>query len=441
MYPFLRIVRRCGLRDVWIRNIFLPKEVGFLFAGIKRMVSSTARSMRSLAPETTLLYAKQWAAAAGISEVREITDLDILGVPVYVSVRPQARGEAFTFGKGLRSVDAEVGAYMEALEFFFAEPGIGRVSTSWGCARDVAGQEHADDAILDFVPLLQREIDLDGSLLLASVRNLESGDECVIPAELIYYPAPDVGQSLFGSSTNGLASGNSLLEASIQALLELIERDIWSFEFVRGASKLVEAASLPDDVREIVERAERNGLQLKVRTIPNDYGMPFFAAFVFNLNNPSRKAFNGGWACDLDRDRALVRAVTEAAQSRVAFIHGGRKVPKSRAAGSGLDAQQREAKLVRQHMLGVSDSRKQTLLTDIPDLAVASTLQQKLDAVIERLRRVLQEPIYRVVFTPPESPLQVVRVVVPLLENLKETRVRVGRRLKATIDALGAQAA
>src|SRR5437879_2990778 len=335
------------------------------------MVSSPARSMRSLAPETTLLHAKEWAATAGIGEVRDITDLDILGVPVYISVRPEALGEAFTFGKGLRRLDAEVGAYMEALECFFAEPGIGRVSTRWGSARDVAGQERGEDAILDFVPLFQREVDLDGSLLLASVRDLESGDECAIPAELIYYPAPDVGQSLFGSSTNGLASGNSLLEASIQALLELIERDIWSFEFVRCASKLVEAASLPDDVREIVERAERNGLQLKVRTIPNDYGMPFFATFVFDLNNPSRKTFNGGWACDLGRDRALVRSVTEAAQSRVAFIHGGRKIPTSRAAGFALDAQQREAKLLRQHMLGVSDPRQQTLLTDIPDLAVA----------------------------------------------------------------------
>jgi ribosomal protein S12 methylthiotransferase accessory factor len=397
--------------------------------------------MRSLAPETTLLYAKQWAATAGISEVRDITDLDILGVPVYVSVRPQARGEPFTFGKGLRRVDAEVGAYMEALEFFFAEPGIGGVSTRWGSARDVAGQQRADDAILDFVPLLGREVDLDGSLLLASARDLETGDECAIPAELIYYPAPDVGQSIFGSSTNGLASGNTVVEASIQALLELIERDIWSFEFVHCASKLVEASSLPDDVREIVERAERNGLQLKVRTIPNDYGMPFFAAFVFDLNNPSRKTFNGGWACDLDRDRALVRAVAEAAQSRLAFIHGGRKVRTSRAAGFALDAQQQEAKLVQQHMLGVSDPRQQMLLSDIRDLAVEGTLQQKLDAVIERLRRVLQEPIYRVVFTPSESPLQVVRLVVPLLENLKETRVRLGRRLKATIDACDAQAA
>jgi len=399
------------------------------------MVSSTARSMRGIAPETTLMHAKQLVSTAGIDEVRELTDLDVLGVPVFVSVRKRARAEVFTFGKGLRRVDAEVGAYMEALEFFFAEPGIGRVSTCWGSARDVCSPVSVEDAILDFVPLLQREVDLDAPLLLASVRDLESSAESVIPAELIFYPAPDVGQSIFGSSTNGVASGNSLEEASIQALLELIERDIWSFEFVRGASKLVDPASLPDAVREIAERAERNGLQLKVRTVPNDYGMPFFAAFVFDLNNPSRKTFNGGWACDLDRDRALVRAVTEAAQSRVAFIHGGRKVPTTVPAAISFEEQAGEAKLVRQHMAGVSDARQQILLTDIPDLAVEGTLQEKLSAVIERLRRVLTVPIYRVAFTSTESPLQVVRLVVPLLENFKETRMRLGRRLKAALEA------
>jgi len=394
-------------------------------------------SMRSLVPETTLAYAREWATTAGISEVRDITDLDVLGVPVFVSVRPQARGEAFTFGKGLRRVDAEVGAYMEALEFFFAEPGIGAVKTRWGSARDVTGAERANDAILDFAPLLQREIDLDAPLLLASACDLETGDECILPAELVYYPAPDVGESLFGSSTNGLASGNSVLEGSIQALLELIERDIWSFEFVRSSSKLVDPASLPDDVHEIVERAERNGLQLKVRSIPNEYGLPFFAAFVFEPNNPSRKTFNGGWACDLERDKALVRAVTEAAQSRVAFIHGGRRVPTSRVVSSTSN----EEKLVRQHIQGVSDSRQQTSLAEIPDVAVAGRLEQKLDAVIARLRHVVRAPICRVVFTPPDSPLQVVRLVIPFLENLKENRVRVGRRLKAAMDSLGTQAA
>lgn len=393
--------------------------------------------MRSLAPETTLLYARRLAAAAGISEVSDITGLDVLGVPVYVSVRPDARGESFTFGKGLHPIQAEVGAYMEALEFFFAEPGNSHVPTSWGSANDVSGAEQASDAILDFAPLLHREVDLDASLLLAEVQDLETGDNCTIPAELIFYPASDVGQSIFGSSTNGLASGNSVIEATIQALLELIERDIWSFELVRSSSRLIDPASLPDNVREIVERAEQNGLSLKVRTVSNDYGLPFFAAFVFDVNNPSRKTFNGGWACDVDRDIALVRAVTEAAQSRVAFIHGGRKVPASQIADSTPD----ETRLVRQHMQGVSDSRRKTSLSEVASLAFADTLEQQLDLLISRLRRVVDAPIYRVVLTPADSPLQVVRLVVPLLENFKESRVRVGRRLKASIDALGARAA
>jgi ribosomal protein S12 methylthiotransferase accessory factor len=397
--------------------------------------------MRGLSAGTTLLYAKQLAEAAGISEVRNVTNLDVLDVPVFVSVRPEARGDVFTFGKGLRAIDAEVGAYMEALEFYFAEPGVGRVSDHWGCARDVAGAELANDAILDFPPLLQRQVVLDGPLLLASAHNLESGDECSIPAELVYYPAPEIGQSLFGSSTNGLASGNSVLEATIQALLELIERDVWSFELVHSTSHLVQPESLTDEVREIIERAGRNGLELKVRSIPNDYGMPFFAAFLFDPKNPSRKTFNGGWSCDLDRDRALVKAVTEAAQSRVAFIHGGRKVPSLQSTDSSSNDDQGEAKLVQQHIQGVSDSRRTTLLSDIPDLAIDDPLEQILEVVISRLRRVVQSPIYRVIFTPGDLPLQVVRLVVPLLENLKPNKVRLGRRLKASIDALGARAA
>jgi ribosomal protein S12 methylthiotransferase accessory factor len=388
--------------------------------------------MRLVTPETTLLHARQLAATAGISEVRNITDLDGLGVPVFVSVRPDARGETFAFGKGLRAVDAEVGAYMEALEFYYSEPGVGPVATRWGTAREVSG---GGDAILDFALLLQRGVELDGPLLLASALNLENGEEATIPAELVHYPATEVGQSLFGSSTTGLASGNSVLEASIQALLELIERDIWSFEFVRSSSRLVEPASLPDNVREIVERAEQNGLRLKVRCIPNDYGLPFFAVFLFDPNNPSRRTFNGGWACDLDRNRALVRAVTEAAQARVGLIHGGRKISTLRRAGAD------EAQLVQQHIAGVSDPQQQVTFDEVADVAGDGSLQQQLDEVIARLRRVVQAPIYRVVFTPSESPLQVVRLVVPLLESLKENKVRVGRRLKSAIEAMGARAA
>ena len=142
---------------------------------------------------------------------------------------------------------------------------------------------------------LHKRAALDAPILLASARDIETADDRAVPAELIYYPAPHVGQSLFGSSTSGLASGNSLIEATYYALAELVERDVWSFEIVRHHSMLVAGTSLPDEVRDIVERAERKGLRLIVRTVPNDYAVPFFAAFLFDPQRPCRRFFNGGW--------------------------------------------------------------------------------------------------------------------------------------------------
>ena len=383
-------------------------------------------------------FAKQWAGPAGIAEVSDITHLDPLGVPTFVSVRPQAWADVFTFGKGKDAVEAQVAAYMEAIEYFFAEPGVGNVGTHWGTPRDVTGAatgERAVDAILDYAPILHKRAALDAPILLASARDIETADDRTVPAELIYYPAPHVGQSLFGSSTNGLASGNSILEATYHALAELVERDVWSFEVVRHHSMLVAGTSLPDEARDIVERAERKGLRLIVRTVPNDYGVPFFAAFLFDPQRPCRRFFNGGWGCDLDRSIALMRAVTEAVQSRLAFLHGGRKVPRTAALPWPAGHTEDEARLVARHILGVCDASSVTSYDDVPVISVPRPLEQRLDLLITRLRRVVAAPICRCVLTPPDAPLHVVRLVVPLLESFKETRVRVGRRLKSAIDA------
>lgn len=373
---------------------------------------------------------------AGIREVREITGADSLGVSVFVSVRPMALGESFTFGKGLDPLDAQVGAYMEAIEYYYAEPGTGRVQTQWGTPRDVVGSDDREDAILDFVPMIHREAFLDRPLLLAVANDLATGEPGFIPAELVFCPAPPVGQSLFGSSTNGLASGNSLIDASIQSLLELIERDIWSFEMIHGTSVLVNESTLPDSVRLIIEQATQGGLTLKIRTVPNDYEIPFFAAFVFDERNPALSTFNGGWGCDLSRHRALIRAVTEAAQSRVAFLDGGRRIPKmSRSPSTSQDV-----KLVQRHMRGVSDSSGQISLEEIPDQMVDGSLDRQMAAVIACLRKVVDASVFRVIYTPSGAPIQVVRLIVPFLENLKFTRMRVGRRLKAAIDRMAVPA-
>lgn len=381
-------------------------------------------SLRCRSPEATLRLAKEWAQRAGIGAVTELTERDGLGVPVYTS--PQSASLHQCYGKGLARIDAEVGAYMEALEGVFAAPGSHRPPTRWGTPRDVAGAEGSVRATLELCPVLGQHVDLDGRLLLAEAADVETGAVSWLPAELVFYPAPDVGQALFGASTNGLASGNSVLEASFHALAELVERDVWSLDLFRRRSVLVEATSLPEEIRLIGERAARQRLELVVRSIPNDYGVPFFAAFLFSPETPSLKLFNGGWGCHLDRSIALTRAVAEAAQSRLTYL--GRHREPARGDGGEAEHLRTQIRLVRAPERAVSFSR-------VAHVPLHDSLEENFADLVARVRRVTGRPIYRVAYTDEERELQVVRLIAPMLEHFREDHRRVGPRLKAAIDA------
>jgi ribosomal protein S12 methylthiotransferase accessory factor len=385
-------------------------------------------------PQTTLRYAKAWAKLAGVHAVRDITAMDCLGVPIFVSERRSAASCAYAFGKGYVPIDSEIGAYMEAIECYFSEPGVARVETRCGSPSELSGVGADADPLLEYAPKLDCRADPDRALLLARAEDVESGAEGWIPAELVFHPAPPgVGRPRYGSSGNGLASGNTVQEASIHALYELIERDIWSIEFVRDRSALVGDAGLPGQARKIIEAARCNGLRLVIRYVPNDYGLAFFAAFLFDPNRLEGRFFNGGWGCHHERETALTQAVTEAAQSRIAFLHG-------RRAWKRPDHPLAEADRVRQQVETVSNMAPSIRFEDIPDQAIAAPLTAQWAAVVSALRRVVDRPIYRVVLTPGEGPLHVVRLVVPLLEHFDRSTMRMGPRMQAELEALARQA-
>jgi ribosomal protein S12 methylthiotransferase accessory factor len=391
-------------------------------------VERLSTSTRVVSPQTTLRHAKAWAKLAGIHAVSDITAMDRLGVPIFVSERLQSATGAYAFGKGTLPIESEVGAYMEAIESYFSEPAVAQVETRWGAPSELSGVGGDCDPIFEFAPKFDRRADPNQPMLLARAQDVESGAEGWIPAELAFNPAPNVGTPLYGSSNNGLASGNTVLEASIHALYELIERDIWSIEFVRNRSACVTGDGLPDEVHAIVETAARNGLRLVIRYVPNDYGIPFFAAFLFDPNKLERRFFNGGWGCHHDRRIALTRAVTEVAQSRLAFLHGGRKPQR-------WDDSLAEADRVEQQ-IGVASSKTPSIrFKDNPEQPAAGPSTEQWAAAVDCLRRVIDRPIYRVIYTPSEGPLHVVRLVVPLLEHFSRSTMRVGPRMQAELEA------
>jgi ribosomal protein S12 methylthiotransferase accessory factor len=140
--------------------------------------------------------------------------------------------------------------------------------------------------------------------------------------------APERGTELF-RSTNGLASGNHLLEAVVHATCEIIERDaeaLWRL----GTSDLrqLDLASLKDGYcREVIDRVARAGVMTVAWDLTTDVGIPVYGAAVLERPDPAQMRAMGvhyGFGCHLAPEIALSRALTEAVQTRLTYISGSR---------------------------------------------------------------------------------------------------------------------
>jgi ribosomal protein S12 methylthiotransferase accessory factor len=392
-----------------------------------------ATSLRTRRPAESLGIARGLGRAVGVVRVTDTTALDRLGVPVFAAIRPDAMpgSVCVSAGKGLRPEEAEIGAYMEAIELAHAEPARAAVATVVCTARDVLDARHRGvEALLDLCPTAGAELALDRQILAVPARDLDDRDEVLLPADLVLLP---VERSFFGADSNGLSSGNSVLEATVHGVCEVIERDIHSQLLARDTSAPLAHDGLPPRIAAIAARTHARGVELTIRTVPSTFGLPFFFAV---LREPGVvDGVHIGMGCHPWRELALARAVTEAFQSRLSLIHGGRDdllahlqkfAPLSPA-----------ARMRRFHDVvdGYAHGDRPPVRYDaIVDRATeATSLDATLALLTAELARIELTRIYRVVLTPPGCPMAVVRIVVPGLELPRNDRL--GRRLRAWREA------
>jgi ribosomal protein S12 methylthiotransferase accessory factor len=128
---------------------------------------------------------------------------------------------------------------------------------------------------------------------------------------------------LFVNNENGLASGNSLLEATLHALYEILERHLISKAIGEGGEMdVLDPSSVHDEcVRELLDKVEAAGLKTVLLSPPLPTPLPVFMAVL--LDPSSRVAsdqVHRGCGAHLSRSVAASRAITEAAQSRVMLM-------------------------------------------------------------------------------------------------------------------------
>lgn len=136
-----------------------------------------------------------------------------------------------------------------------------------------------------------------------------------VPSALCYFGFEsqfDDGVPRFArADSNGCASGNTLEEAILQGLLELIERDacaLWWYNRLRR--RAINLASFRDPfVDEMTCLYESKGRSLQVLDVRNDLGVP--AAVAVSWRTETRDRIHLGMGCHVEPRIAVSRALAE----------------------------------------------------------------------------------------------------------------------------------
>lgn len=379
----------------------------------------TSDTQRTVSPEETLLRVEKLLPAAGITRVADITNLDRIGIPVFSSIRPTAGQGAVSVynGKGATPEEAKVSAMMEGIERFSAE--VHR--------HDLRIERYSrireETVTLDPASLiLPAGMDPDTPIPWVSGYDLGAKEDILVPASAVFHPLPSEYPQLFRTSTNGLASGNTIEEAVFHALMEIIERDAWSLvEATRDTGPQVQ--DIDDPLADsLLSRFRAAGVDVTVKDITSDIGIPTIAAISDDTLLKDPALLTVGMGTHTSARIAVLRALTEVAQSRLTQIHGARE--DTTVADIRKTMGYERTKRMNRYWFSSAESRK---FAEIPSFDTNDFLD---DITLSR-QKLFKAGLPRVIvvnLTHETIGVPVVRVIVPGLEVFAMDQERTGRR-------------
>jgi ribosomal protein S12 methylthiotransferase accessory factor len=242
--------------------------------------------------------------------------------------------ERATSGKGLTESDAERGAIVEALERYCAaqrRPG----SLVSGAASSRAPAIEPGELVL----YSERQYRSSGfryrrpcarsELTWVRGTRLDSGEEVLVPAALVYLNFVGMGGSEFltATTTSGLAGGTDLPAAVLRGLYELVERDAFVITWLaRLPVPRIDVSAATGVAAEIGRSYARVGIETLAFDLTNDLELPVVMALAI-ARDGSLPAAAVGLGCDLDPAVAIDRAFMEVVQVRTGLVPRFRQAP------------------------------------------------------------------------------------------------------------------
>jgi len=384
---------------------------------------------RVKSPEETFEIVSSLTEVAGITRVADITKLDRLNIPVFSCIRPGAAEGAISVynGKGVTTIAARVSAIMEGLERYSAELQPDDPLTTGKYLDMCEEYEILDPAEL----ILSSGIDSNAALPWTVAHEILSDDagnmileELFVPAAAVYHPLPSHFYSLFRTGTNGIASGNTLEEATFHALCEIIERDAWSLcEAGKNGGRMIIDID-DEDIAGLLKSFKEAGVEVILRDITSDISLPTIAAVSDDvlLKDPALLCL--GMGTHSSPKIAALRALTEVAQSRATQIHGARE-------DATIADVRKQIGYERTKQLNAKwfDETDTIRFSELKDISTADFLDE-IKNTVALLNRVGLQTVIVKDLTRQNLNISVVRVIVPGLESFAIDSSRMGPRCR-----------
>jgi ribosomal protein S12 methylthiotransferase accessory factor len=381
------------------------------------MLNKAGWQDRACSPAETYDRVSSFLPEFGITRVARHTGLDRVGIPVWCAYTPNAKSIVVAQGKGLTDEDARTSAVMEALERAVAS------QPHCDVTRASAGQLRNSGKRVDTLPNLiaagQPAVSDDETIPWIDGRDLLTGETVYVPFEAAILDRT-VTERRYWQSSDGLASGNTLDEAMFHGLNERIERDAYTLWQVssfkaRQASCLDPKSLGCPEIALLTVRVEKAGLVSRLFDMTSDAGIPSFVAFVapgevLSGQRPRFADVNYGAGTHPSARKAIVRAITEAAQSRMTYISGARD--------DIYPSVYRQTLAEETRGLLLTDP-KMRQLQDFAGLAGGG-----LSETVEVFREKALGPVIAVSLSDPAWPFAVAKVFAPALENPEGARAQ-----------------
>lgn len=370
-------------------------------------------------------------AAMGITRVANMTGLDRVGIPVYNAIRPNSRSLSVSQGKGPDHDAARVSALMESIEYWHAEHIdlplrfesyrrlSGLVPTIDVSALPLRGGLDSVSPTFAETPAVAA-LSVHRPMLWVEGRELLGDTELWVPFETVTYNRVglDYAANTFQVTSCGLASGNDVVEATLHALCEIVERDAltlwWAPDRPAYQESMIDNDSVADPTaRSLLDQLDDAGLDTFLWDVTSDLGVPvFMACIVERAGLAEWRSFGPCWGygCHPEPAVALSRAITEAAQTRVTVIVSSRDDNYNR-------------QYVSQNDPAVTESARTLFSEVVPERrftgrpsANTGSIDGNLRWVLKAIDRAGAGPVARVDLTKPELGIPVVKAIVPGLE-------------------------